>query len=194
MRGIRKIDIGFLLLRQGFDLRIVILQPLPHERLVALDCSVQRLLAGDAELRQETAYRIGAQFYAELILDKLGHHLAGPQRKFKFQLQRVLPGHPVVDPQELLAIEFWRSPEKWLRLQRAPATAPVIREPPVDCCAPNADYSRHHFWAFTFLHAPHCAFAQCFQSRVIQLAGVILSHAMRESRAIHAVNKMFSYL
>ena len=76
MRGIRKIDIGFLLLRQGFDLRIVILQPLPHERLVALDCSVQRLLAGDAELRQETAYRIGAQFYAELILDKLGHHLA----------------------------------------------------------------------------------------------------------------------
>ena len=33
-------------------------------------------LTKDNEVRQETAYRIGAQFYAELILDKLGHHLS----------------------------------------------------------------------------------------------------------------------
>ncbi len=33
------------------------------------------------------------------------------------------------------------------------------------------------------------AFAQCFQSRMIQLASVIFSQATRESRASHAVKK-----
>jgi hypothetical protein len=38
------------------------------------------------------------------------------------------------------------------------------------------------------------AFAQRFQSRMIQRASVMFSHATKELRAFHSVKKMFSYL
>jgi len=53
---------------------------MPHQGFVAFERAMQWLLAGDAELRQKTPHRIGTQFYAELVLNELGHHLAGPQR------------------------------------------------------------------------------------------------------------------
>jgi hypothetical protein len=58
----------------------ILFKPMPHQGFVAFERAVQWLLAGDAELRQKTPHRIGAQFYAELVLNELGHHLAGPQR------------------------------------------------------------------------------------------------------------------
>src|SRR5208283_4853997 len=71
MSGIAEENLGFAALRKGFDLRVLLLEPLLHQSLVALLRAVQRLLTGDAELRQQPTNRIGAQRYAELVLDQL---------------------------------------------------------------------------------------------------------------------------
>src|ERR1700692_1324417 len=83
---VAEIYLGLLFLSHRLDFRIFLLEPLLPQSLVAFDRTAQWLLAGDAELRQETPHCIGAQFYAELVLDELGHHLAGPQRKHELQL------------------------------------------------------------------------------------------------------------
>src|SRR6476646_6383759 len=65
--GIAKEDLRFFPLRKGFDLRVFLLEPLLDQGLVALLRAVQRLLASDAELRQQSTDRIGTQRYAKLI-------------------------------------------------------------------------------------------------------------------------------
>jgi hypothetical protein len=72
--SIAKEDLRFFPLRKGFDLRVFLLEPLLDQGLVALLRAVQRLLASDAELRQQSTNRIGAQRDAKLIQDQLGHH------------------------------------------------------------------------------------------------------------------------
>ena len=59
--GVAKEDLGLFSLRQGFDLRVVLPEPLLDHSLVALLRTVQGLLASDAELRQQSTNRIGAQ-------------------------------------------------------------------------------------------------------------------------------------
>src|ERR1700683_2805894 len=84
--SIPKEDVRFFPRVKGFDLRLFLLEPLLYQSLVALLRTVQRLLASNAELRQQPANRIGAQHYAKLVLDQFGHHFARPQRELKFQL------------------------------------------------------------------------------------------------------------
>ncbi len=69
MRGVTEIDFGCLLLLQGFDLRVLFLQPLLDERLAAFQGAMQRLLAGDAELSQKPPHRDKAQGDLEFVLD-----------------------------------------------------------------------------------------------------------------------------
>lgn len=59
-RGIVEIDFGFLLLGQGLDLRVLFPQPVLDQRLVARQGTMQRLLAGGAELRQKPSNRNAA--------------------------------------------------------------------------------------------------------------------------------------
>src|ERR1700674_2012515 len=59
--GIPKEDVRFFPLRKGFDPRVFLLEPLLDQSLVALLRTVQRLLTGNAELRQQSTHRIGAQ-------------------------------------------------------------------------------------------------------------------------------------
>src|SRR6266404_7172809 len=65
--SIAKEDLRFFPLRKGFDLWVFLLEPLLDQGLVALLRAVQRLLASDAELRQQSTNRIGAQRVAKLI-------------------------------------------------------------------------------------------------------------------------------
>ena len=51
MSSIAEENLGFGALRKGFDLRVFLLEPLLYQSLVALLRAVQRLLAGDAQLR-----------------------------------------------------------------------------------------------------------------------------------------------
>jgi hypothetical protein len=99
--------------------------------IVALLRAVQRLLASDAELRQQSTNRIGAQRDAKLIQDQLGHHAARPQRERKLQLQRILLCHGLVDPLHSSCIQFGRSSKQRLGLQRSPSTSPILRQPSV---------------------------------------------------------------
>src|SRR3979490_1572456 len=99
------------------------------QSLVALLRTIQRLLAGDAELRQQPTNRIGAQPAAKLDLDQLTHHDAPPKRERKLQLQRILLRNGLVDPLQGASIQFGRSSKQRLGLQRAPSTAPILRQP-----------------------------------------------------------------
>src|ERR1019366_10213687 len=129
--GIPKEDVRFFPLRKGFDLRVFLLEPLLYQSLVALLRTVQRLLAGNAELRQQPANRIGAQHYAKLVVDQFGHHFARPQRELKLQLQRILLRHGLVDPLHSPRIQFWRSSKQRFSLQRPPSASPILRQPSI---------------------------------------------------------------
>ena len=55
MGGVAEENLSLFNLRQGFDLWMLRLEPLLDQSRVSLLCTVQRLLAGDAELRQQPA-------------------------------------------------------------------------------------------------------------------------------------------
>src|SRR3984893_2259935 len=120
--SIAKENLRFFPLRKRFDLRVFLLEPLLDQGLVALLRAVQRLLASDAELRQQSTNRIGAQRDAQLIQDQLGDHVARPQRERKLQLQRVLLSHGLIDPLHSSCIQFGRSSKQRLGLPRSPST------------------------------------------------------------------------
>ena len=78
MSRIAKIDVGALRLRHCPDFRVLRLQPFVDQCLVPLDRTVQRLLRGNAKLRQQSAHRVPGQTNSILSLDQLGHHLPRP--------------------------------------------------------------------------------------------------------------------
>src|SRR6266404_1229160 len=129
--SIAKENLRFFPLRLGLDPRIFLLEPLLYQSLVALLRTVQRLLAGDPELRQKPANRIATQTDAKLVLDQLGHHVARPQRERKLQLQRILLRHCLVDPLHGARIQLWRPSKQRFGLQRSPSTPPILRQPSV---------------------------------------------------------------
>jgi hypothetical protein len=69
MCRVTEIDFSFRLLGQGFDLRVLFLQPLLDQRLVALQSAMQRPLAGEVELGQNPSHRDEAQRDLEFVLD-----------------------------------------------------------------------------------------------------------------------------
>ena len=66
MSRIAKIDVGALRLGHCLDLRVFRLQPFVDQRLIPLDRPVQRLLRGNAKLRQQAAHRVPGQTNAIL--------------------------------------------------------------------------------------------------------------------------------
>ena len=56
-RCVGEVDRSLVPLRQSLDPRIFLRQPLLHQRLVPFPGAMQRLLAGDAELRQKPRSR-----------------------------------------------------------------------------------------------------------------------------------------
>src|SRR4029077_19898996 len=130
--GIAKEDLGFLTLRQRSDPRVLLLEPLLDQGLVAFLRAVQGLLASDAELRQQSTNRIGTQHDTKFVLDQLRHHLARPQREGERQLQRVLLRYGVVNPLRGARFKFSRPAKKWVPLQRSPPPSPILRQPSVD--------------------------------------------------------------
>ena len=111
VRRVAEIDVRPLLFGHSLDLRVFFLKPLPNQRLIAFDCSMQWLPAGDAELRQQPANGIGGQRDVEFPLDQSRHHLACPQCKRKLQLQRILLRHRVVNPLHRARVQLRRPAE-----------------------------------------------------------------------------------
>jgi len=101
VRRVTEIDAGLLFLGHRLDLRAFFLKPLPNQRLIVFDRSMQWLLAGDAKLRQQPADGIGGQRDVEFPLDQRRHDRARPQCKRELQLQWVLLRHRVVIPTAL---------------------------------------------------------------------------------------------
>src|ERR1035441_8874334 len=194
VRGVAEIYLGTLFLRHLPDFRIILLQPLLNQSLVPFLRTMQRLLAGDAELRQKPPNRHRAQDNTELVLDQLRDHLACPQRKRELQLQRVFLCHRVVNPPQLLAVELRRTSRQGLRLQTIPAATPVSRQPSVDGRPVDTKNTGDDLGTFAILNTLHRAHAHLFQRLMIKLSRVVISHAGTESIPVHAVKQNIELL
>src|SRR5260370_2631154 len=168
--GIAKEDLGFFALRQGFDPRVFLLEPLLYQSLVAFLRAVQGLLASDAELRQQSTNRIGIQHDTKLVLDQLCQHGARPQREGELQLQRVLLRYGVVNPLHGARIQFGRSSKKRLGLQRSPSTSPILRQPSIYRTAADPHGSCDNLGALAHLNATPRPPPQPFHRPVVQHA------------------------
>src|SRR6202166_622159 len=189
MSGIAKEDLSLFTLCKGPDLRVFLLEPLLYQSLVALLRTVQRLLASDAELRQQSTNRISTQRYVKFVLDQLRHHVTRPQRERELQLQRILLRHRAVNPLHGARIQLGRSSKKRLGLQRSPSTSPILCHPSVYRAAVDPQRSRNNLGTFAGLYATHGTDTHRFQRRVIQLASIVLSHATFESHETPLVKK-----
>src|SRR5260221_14526831 len=70
MRGIAEVDLSLFPLRQSFDPREFLLEPLLHQSFVPFQRTMQSLLASDAELSQKPPDRDQAQQDIEFIFDQ----------------------------------------------------------------------------------------------------------------------------
>src|ERR1700733_13987074 len=189
VRRVSKIDVRTLHLRHFPDLRIFSLQPSLHERLIAFESAMQRFLTGDTQLRQQPAHGHRAQDNLESGLDDLCHHLARPQRKFKFELQGILLRYRFVNPFQFLVVQLWWTTKKRFRLQGAPATLTITRQPPKHRTIGYAQRPRYNRRSLARLDAANRPFPQSFQRLVIQPARVVFSHAATESEPINLVKE-----
>src|SRR6202162_3097286 len=194
VRRVSKINVRTLHLRHFLDLRIFSLQPSLHERLIAFESAMQRFLTGDTQLRQQPAHGHHAQDNLESGLDDLCYHLARPQRKFKFELQRILLRHRFVNPFQFLVVQLWWTTKKRFRLQGAPATLAITRQPPKHRTIGYAQRPRHNRRSLARLDAANRPFPQSFQRLVIQPARVVFSHAATESEPINLVKENMQLL
>src|SRR6266849_935224 len=193
MRGVAEVDIGFFPMRQSFDPREFLLEPLLHQRLVPFQRTMQRLLASDAQLGQKPSDRDQAQRDLEFIFDQRRHHLTRPQRKCELELQRILLRHRVVNPLQLLAIEFRRTSEQRLGLQRSPATTSILCQPAIDRRTIDTQNTSNNFRAFAVLNTAHRTLTHCLQRGMIQPSSIVLPHAQRESYSHrHVKNSLFT--
>src|ERR1019366_3946858 len=167
-----------------------LLQPLLNQSLVPLLRTMQRLLAGNAELRQKPPNRHRAQDDMEQLRD----HLACPQRKRELQLQRVFLRHSGVNPPQLLAVELRRASRQGLRLQTIPAATPVSHQPSVYGRPVDTKNTSDDLWTFAIMNTLHRAHAHLFQRLMIQLSRVVFSHAGTESIPVHAVKQNIELL
>src|SRR5271154_844086 len=150
---------------------------------------MQRFLTGDAQLRQQPAYGHHAQDNLESGLDDLGHHLARPQRKFKFELQGILLRYRFVNPFQFLVVQLWWTTKKRFRLQAAPPPLAITPHPPKHRTIGYTQRPRYNRRSLARLDAANRPFPQSFQRLVIQSARVVFSHAATESEPINLVKE-----
>src|ERR1700674_1086922 len=181
VRGVAEVDIGFFPLCQSPDPRVFLLEPLLHQCLIPLQRTMQRFLAGDAELRQQPSDRHQAQRDVEFIFDQRRYHLACPQSKRKLELQWVLLRHRIVNPLQFPAVKLRRTPEQRLGFQRSPTTTSILCQPPVNRRTIDANNTSDEFRTFTVLDTAHRTLTHRLQRRVIQSPCIVPSHARRES-------------
>src|SRR5258706_9123003 len=97
--------------------------------------------------------------------------------------------HRVVNPLQLLAIEFRRTPKQRFGLQRSPAATSILCQPAIDRRTINAENISNHFRAFTILNTAHRTLTHRLQRGVIQSSRIICPHAQRESYSPRHVKK-----
>src|SRR6266478_7484399 len=195
VRGVAEVNLSLFPLRQSFDPWEFLLEPLLHQSFVPFQRTMQRLLAGDAELSQKPPDRHPAQRDLEFIFDQRCHHLARPQRKCELELQRILLRHRVVNPLQLLSGKFQRTPKQRFGLQRSPAATPILRQPTIDRRTIDAENISNNFRAFTILNTAHSTLTHRLQCGVIQSARIVCPHAQRESYSRRHVKKsMLTYV
>jgi len=80
-----------------------------------------------------------------------------------------------------LPSSFGGRPGDRLGFQPIPAALAIARQPAVDSGAIQVESPRQNFWAFTILHTLDDAHPKLFESLVIKLSAVVLSHPKNKS-------------
>src|SRR5277367_2853360 len=94
-----------------------------------------------------------------------------------------------VNPFQFLVVQLWWTTKKRFRLQGAPATLAITRQPPKHRTIGYAQRPRYNRRLLARLDAANRPFPQSFQRLVIQPARVVFSHAGTESEPINLVKE-----
>lgn len=187
-RFIPKKDIGPDLLCQGPDPGILLIQPLLDQGRALLKSTIQRPLTSQTQLRQQPPYGDSAQPNLPPFPNQISNHLPRPQCKGKLHLQRVLCRYRFVNPSHLRSIQLRRPSLQRLCLQRIPPAAAIAGQPVVNAHSAEAKCTDHFFRTMTGLNLFNGAYTNCFQSFVVELSCIILSHRLILSHKKKNVN------
>src|SRR5579883_2896935 len=95
-------NLCLLALGSSADLRKLLLQPALDQGAILLVGTEQRALTGQPQLRQKSSDRHETQLDREPLRDQRPNLRSRPKREGKLELQRILCGHGVVEPADLL--------------------------------------------------------------------------------------------
>ena len=176
-RLISKEDHSLLFTGQTLNPGILLLQPLLDFLRLLLVRSPDRTLRSQSQLPQQTADRGLTQLDTKPLINDLSHHLRGPERKGKLQLQRILFGYGPIDPLQSSAIQFGRPSPSLFRIQGPPAAPAISRQPAVDRDSVNSQSLGDDFRTLSFLYTGDSTFAQFRQHPIIEFPRIPCFHS-----------------
>ncbi len=169
-------DLGAGLLGHPPDQRELFLLPSLHPCRILLVGPVQRTLATQAQLLQQTARAGATQLDLEFLPDQPAHYGDGPERELKPVLQGCLIGYQVVQAFRLIGPQLHRTAKQLFGLQRTEPAAAVGGELVVDAAFAQAPGANDLFRVLAFLDGVDRADPDHFQGLVIEFASVEFGH------------------
>src|SRR5665213_101943 len=173
-RFVPKQNLRAVALRLPGQRRIRLLLPQGNRLRVPLIRTLQRLLRGQLQLRQQRAYRGDAQIHSELLLDQQRDDRARPQTEIQSVLTRVA----AIDPAKYLSLlgrsQATRPTARACRTQRSQAVA-ASRDhvhPLVDRRAVESVGADHDIRILAFAHPAHRHVTNLLQRGMVERAAI----------------------
>jgi len=163
------------------DERVLPAQPVRHSLWILLIRSPQRTLGAQPQLIHQATNRRPAQRNAKMFVNNFFHHVQRPQRKRKFQLQRILRRHCFVNPAHLFARQFSRPASTLAGIQHIPSSISIQRKPSKNSGPTHAQRVSHFVWRIAFLYTRNGSSPQISQRFSIQPSSVLF-HAQETSK------------
>src|ERR1022692_4416518 len=165
------------LFRQLLNRRELLLAPAANPFRILFGRAIQRALATQAQLTQQTAHTADTQLQGELLAQYQPNHLACPKCEFKTEPERTLARDRFVQPPHLPGRDLHRPPFEYLCLQCAPSARPVQRQPGVNTTAAESQRLDDHLGTLSRLHLLHRPDSNLLQSLVVQFTRVPSCHS-----------------
>ena len=175
-RFILEIDSRPFFLGTLLDLWKNLLFPLLDQFRLSLVGTIQRLLATEPKLAQQSSNRGRAKPGAELTFNQVRDHRTGPQCKFKLELPGFFVTNCSIDPFDLGSRKFFRTSATLTGTQTVPSTRTVSGQPVVDTSSRKAQRFNDNFRALSGLYALHRSYAYFFHCLRYNLSSICFSH------------------
>src|ERR1019366_2339388 len=162
---------------QLLNRRVLILAPALDSLRILFSGAEQGPLATQAQLAQQASHTAGAQLQGQLLAQQYPNHLARPKRELEAELKRIPARHRLVKPLHLGRRDPHRPPLECPRLQRAPTSGPVQRQPGVDTTAAEPQCFDDRFWTLPRLNLLDRPNPNLFKRLMVKFAGVPTRHS-----------------